>query len=55
MRERVTALGGRLHTGPRCEGGFTVEAELPVHTRRHGVASMPRPAISATPISDTVH
>ncbi|MFJ3983728.1 sensor histidine kinase [Streptomyces fungicidicus] len=29
MRERVTALGGRLHTGPRGTGGFTVEAELP--------------------------
>jgi signal transduction histidine kinase len=55
MRERVAALGGRLHTGPRCEGGFTVEAELPVHARRYGVTSLPRPAISATPISDTVH
>jgi signal transduction histidine kinase len=30
MRERVTALGGRLHTGPRREGGFSVQAELPV-------------------------
>ncbi|MDX3191848.1 histidine kinase [Streptomyces sp. MN03-5084-2B] len=30
MRERVTALGGRLHTGPRREGGFSVRAELPV-------------------------
>jgi signal transduction histidine kinase len=30
MRERVTALGGRLHAGPRGEGGFTVQAELPV-------------------------
>ncbi|MGV9306924.1 MULTISPECIES: sensor histidine kinase [unclassified Nonomuraea] len=29
MRERVTALGGRLRTGPRPEGGFTVRAELP--------------------------
>ncbi|MET4660232.1 signal transduction histidine kinase [Streptomyces sp. PvP037] len=29
MRERVTALGGRLHTGPRGTGGFTVRAELP--------------------------
>ncbi|MEU2272716.1 sensor histidine kinase [Streptomyces olindensis] len=33
MRERVTALGGRLRAGPRVEGGFTVQAELPVeHT-----------------------
>ncbi len=33
MRERVTALGGRLRAGPRGEGGFTVQAELPVeHT-----------------------
>ncbi|MEV7864751.1 histidine kinase [Streptomyces sp. NPDC088124] len=30
MRERVTALGGRLRAEPRTEGGFTVEAELPV-------------------------
>ncbi|MER7394525.1 histidine kinase [Streptomyces sp. NPDC000151] len=33
MRERVTALGGRLHARPRSERGFTVQAELPVeHT-----------------------
>ncbi|MFC4607274.1 sensor histidine kinase [Streptomyces maoxianensis] len=30
MRERVTALGGRLRAEPRGEGGFTVLAELPV-------------------------
>ncbi|NKY26024.1 sensor histidine kinase [Nocardia gamkensis] len=30
MGERVTALGGRLHTAPRGGGGFTVCAELPV-------------------------
>jgi signal transduction histidine kinase len=30
MRERVTALGGRLCAEPRSEGGFTVRAELPV-------------------------
>ncbi|MET8570697.1 sensor histidine kinase [Streptomyces sp. NPDC004783] len=30
MRERVTALGGRLCAKPRREGGFTVRAELPV-------------------------
>jgi signal transduction histidine kinase len=30
MRERVIALGGRLHAGPRGEGGFSVQAELPV-------------------------
>jgi len=30
MRERVTALGGRLHAEPRAGGGFTVLAELPV-------------------------
>jgi signal transduction histidine kinase len=55
MRERVAALGGRLHTGPRCEGGFTVEAELPVRAGRHGTACTPRTAISAIPVSDTVH
>jgi signal transduction histidine kinase len=30
MRERVTALGGRLCAEPRDEGGFSVRAELPV-------------------------
>jgi signal transduction histidine kinase len=29
MRERVTALGGRLDAGPREGGGFRVRAELP--------------------------
>jgi signal transduction histidine kinase len=29
MRERVRALGGRLHAQPRSEGGFAVHAELP--------------------------
>jgi signal transduction histidine kinase len=29
MRERVSALGGRLHAGPRESGGFQVRAELP--------------------------
>jgi signal transduction histidine kinase len=29
MRERVTALGGRLQAGPRDGGGFQVYAELP--------------------------
>jgi signal transduction histidine kinase len=30
MRERVTALGGRLRAEPRDEGGFSVQAEFPV-------------------------
>lgn len=30
MRERVHALGGRLRAAPRCEGGFSVQAEFPV-------------------------
>jgi signal transduction histidine kinase len=55
MRERVAALGGRLHTGPRREGGFTVQAELPVHTRRHSASVTPRAAMAAAPVSDTVH
>ena len=33
MRERVTALGGRLHTGPRDSGGFQVRAEFPALAR----------------------
>jgi signal transduction histidine kinase len=30
MRERVSALGGRLHAGPQAGGGFRVRAEIPV-------------------------
>nr|BFE79158.1 hypothetical protein GCM10020093_017590 [Planobispora longispora] len=30
MRERVAALGGSLRAAPRSEGGFSVQAELPV-------------------------
>ncbi|WP_432930806.1 sensor histidine kinase [Microbispora sp. CA-135349] len=30
MRERVSALGGRLRTGPGPDGGFVVHAELPL-------------------------
>ncbi|GHI08296.1 histidine kinase [Streptomyces cellostaticus] len=33
MRERVTAVGGTLTTGPRYGGGFRVHAILPVKTR----------------------
>ena len=29
MRERVSALGGQLHAGPKGDGGFGVRAELP--------------------------
>jgi signal transduction histidine kinase len=29
MRERVSALGGKIHTGPQDGGGFQVRAELP--------------------------
>ena len=32
MRERVTALGGRLHAGPVDGGGFQVRAEFPART-----------------------
>ncbi|MEV7687736.1 sensor histidine kinase [Streptomyces bungoensis] len=30
MRERVATVGGRLHAGPRPEGGFGVTADLPL-------------------------
>ncbi|MEO3973031.1 histidine kinase [Streptomyces sp. CAU 1734] len=33
MRERVTALGGRLSAGPRYGGGFRVQAILPLTVR----------------------
>ena len=32
MRERVSALGGRLQAGPQDDGGFRVRAELPART-----------------------
>ncbi|KPI12149.1 integral membrane sensor signal transduction histidine kinase, partial [Actinobacteria bacterium OK074] len=41
MRERVTALGGGLTTGPRYGGGFRVHAILPLKTRATGAG---RPA-----------
>ncbi|MCW2860537.1 MAG: Signal transduction histidine kinase [Actinoallomurus sp.] len=34
MRERATMLGGRFAAGPRAEGGFAVQAELPVGQNR---------------------
>ena len=34
MRERVTALGGRLSAGPRPDGGYRVFAELPLRAAR---------------------
>jgi signal transduction histidine kinase len=39
MRERVTALGGRLRAEPRPEGGFTVRAELPADGPADGRSS----------------
>ncbi|MGW0775534.1 sensor histidine kinase [Streptomyces sp. NPDC002835] len=33
MRERVTALGGSLETGPRPGGGFAVRARIPLETQ----------------------
>ncbi|WP_406492202.1 sensor histidine kinase [Streptomyces sp. NBC_00846] len=38
MRERAATIGGRLHAGPRPEGGFTVTAELPLRPSRPGPA-----------------
>jgi signal transduction histidine kinase len=34
MRERVALYGGRLETGPRPDGGFTVRAHLPLEPAR---------------------
>ncbi|TRO63172.1 MULTISPECIES: sensor histidine kinase [unclassified Streptomyces] len=31
MRERARSVGGRVRTGPRPEGGFSVTGELPIH------------------------
>ena len=47
LRERVVAAGGRLRTGPRPDGGFTVDAEFPVEPVPGGTAeSRPRGATS---------
>ncbi|NGN65463.1 sensor histidine kinase [Streptomyces sp. A7024] len=44
MRERVTALGGRLRAEPRDPHGFTVEAELPVARASVAVEQAAAPA-----------
>jgi signal transduction histidine kinase len=44
MRERVAALAGVLHAGPRPDGGFAVTASLPVST----------PSAAATPLAVAV-
>ncbi|MCR8578711.1 sensor histidine kinase [Streptomyces sp. Isolate_219] len=36
MRERARSAGGTLAAGPRPEGGFRIEAELPLHAGRKG-------------------
>ncbi|MFI0486280.1 sensor histidine kinase [Actinomadura sp. 9N215] len=46
MRERATMLGGRFSAGPAAQGGFLVEAELPLtregnSTRGHGSEAPP--------------
>lgn len=55
MRERVTALGGRLRAEPREEGGFTVQAELPVDRApfhvKHPPVPADRPSTAAEPAS----
>ncbi|MEU6748469.1 hypothetical protein ABZ914_19810, partial [Spirillospora sp. NPDC046719] len=46
MRERATMLGGRFSAGPATDGGFLVEAELPLtregnSTSGHGSEAPP--------------
>ncbi|MBX6385040.1 MAG: sensor histidine kinase [Microbispora sp.] len=41
MRERVSALGGCLRTGPGPDGGFTVHAELPLPSESSPAAASP--------------
>ncbi|MGP4000444.1 sensor histidine kinase [Streptomyces sp. 8N706] len=38
MRERATVLGGRLTSGPGPDGGFLIEADLPVQATPSGLA-----------------
>ncbi|MEU8890077.1 histidine kinase [Streptomyces sp. NPDC048442] len=49
MRERVTALGGRLRAEPRGEGGFTVQAELPVARLSTNRPPVDRPPVDRLP------
>jgi signal transduction histidine kinase len=36
MHERAVSVGGRLHAGPRLDGGYDVIAELPLEPRAQG-------------------
>jgi signal transduction histidine kinase len=47
MRERVAMLGGRLHTGPRAGGGWSVTAVLP-YAGRPASTSAPAPVPKRT-------
>ncbi|MGW3247443.1 sensor histidine kinase [Streptomyces sp. NPDC001070] len=47
MRERVTAAGGTLHTGPQPDGGFLVRADLPL--------TPPHPATTKRAVLDHRH
>jgi signal transduction histidine kinase len=47
MRERAAMIGGRLRCGARAEGGFQVEAELPID-------GLPAPQLEAGRPSDSV-
>ncbi|MQY07131.1 sensor histidine kinase [Actinomadura macrotermitis] len=42
MRERATMLGGRFSAGPATEGGFVVEAELPLDREGNPAREAPR-------------
>ncbi|MGW1279293.1 sensor histidine kinase [Streptomyces tsukubensis] len=53
MRERVTALGGRLCAQPAPEGGFTVQAELPVERTSGSVSCSSTTSRSSA--ADSVH
>lgn len=43
MRERALALGGDLRAGPRAQGGFVVEAHLPLPAVSFGTDRTPAP------------
>jgi signal transduction histidine kinase len=43
MRERAEALGGTLHAGPTDDGGWEVEAVLPLHTASASSEQTDRP------------
>ena len=55
LRERVVAAGGRLSTGPRPDGGFTVDAHFPLEPVPGGTAESRQPGATSDGGAPAVH